>query len=530
MGEIEVSSVTAFEFIWSTAVLDPEKSVTFYKPVGIPRGFHILGHYCQPSDKPLRGFLLVAKETGIQFPKTTEEKLPALRNPLDFTLVWCSNAPSSLEISSGCGYFWLPKPPQGYKAVGYLVTDTPEKPNLDKISCVRSDRTDKCEPHRVTFAVTTGIPGSSFKLWSSRPSDRGMLGKGVSVGSFLCSSGLSIEQESPIACLKNINTVLQSMPNLLQVHRLINHYGPTVFFHPDEIYLPSSVEWYFSNGALLYRKDMPTGKEIDATGSSLPSGGSNDGEFWIDLPIDDLKDYIQHGNLESAKLYVHVKPALGGTFTDIAMWLFCPFNGPATLKFPMIDIPLGCIGEHVGDWEHITLRICNFAGELYSIYFSQHSGGEWIDACDLDYVEGNKAAVYSSKNGHASYPRPGIYVQGSSSIGIGIRNDAVRSNLYVDSSIYYEIVAAEYLQNAIVEPDWLQFRRKWGPSITYDPKTALDNFINAFPSMFQDSMRGWINMLPAELFGEEGPTGPKEKDNWIHDERWRHHDKVSGCF
>jgi hypothetical protein len=348
-----------------------------------------------------------------------------------------------------------------------------------------------------------------------------MLGKGVSVGTFLCSSGLSNGEENHIACLKNLNPLLPSMPNLQQIHALINHYGPTVFFHPEEFYLPSSVDWFFNHGALLYRKGVSKGEVIDETGSNLPCGGSNDGEFWIDLPsYNDLRDFLKHGDLKSAKLYVHVKPALGGTFTDIAMWIFAPFNGPATLKIGIKDIPLSKIGEHVGDWEHFTLRICNFAGELYSIYFSQHSGGEWVDAFDLEYIDGNKAIVYSSKNGHASYPHPGTYIQGSSKLGLGIRNDAVRSNLYLDSSIHYEVVAAEYLENVVDEPNWLQYMREWGPKIVYDSKTELDKIINALPRMLQYSVRNLFNKFPVELYGEQGPTGPKEKNNWINDERW----------
>ncbi|KAL5054885.1 hypothetical protein RYX36_035567 [Vicia faba] len=520
LGEIEVFKVTKFDFIWSSAILDPRKAVIFYKPVGIPNSFHILGHYCQTSDKPLRGFVLVAKESRTCMSGTNEEKLPPLRNPVDFKLVWSSNEPDSLEISSGCGYFWLPEPPEGYKAVGYFVTNKPNKPELDEMCCVRADLTDKCEPYCVMFAVSSRTPEFSFQVWSLRPCDRGMLGKGVSVGTFLCSSGLSNEEEYPVACLKNLNSALPSMPNLQQIHALIEHYGPTLFFHPEEIYLPSSVDWFFNNGALLYRKGVSAGEAIDAAGSNLPCGGSNDGQFWIDLPSDDRRDFVKRGDLKGAKLYIHVKPALGGTFTDIAMWIFCPFNGPATLKIGLKSIPLSKIGEHVGDWEHFTLRICNFTGELYSIYFSQHSGGEWVDACDLDYIDGNKAIVYSSKSGHASYPRPGTYIQGSSKLGLGIRNDAVRSNFYVDSSIHYEIFAAEYLGNAVAEPNWLQFMREWGPKIVYDSKTELDRIINALPHMLQSSMRNLFNKLPVELYGEEGPTGPKEKNNWIRDERW----------
>lgn len=54
----------------------------------------------------------------------------------------------------------------------------------------------------------------------------------------------------------------------------------------------------------------------------------------------------------------------------------------------------------------------------------------------------------------------------------------------------------------------------------YDAKTELDKVINALPRMLRYSVRNLFNKFPVELYGEEGPTGPKEKNNWIQDERW----------
>ncbi|KAG4972817.1 hypothetical protein JHK87_029638 [Glycine soja] len=517
LGEIEVCKVTGFEFVWNSNIGKP---VAFYKPVRIPDGFRILGHYCQPSDKPLRGFVLGVREVETASSETSNcHTLPALKNPLDYMLVWCSNA-GSKELPIGSAYFWVPQPPEGYSALGYLVTNVPDKPNLDEMICVRADLTDKCEPYRLMLDAAPVTPEFPFQVWNLRPRDRGMLGEGVSVGTFFCTSCWNKGEELPVVCLKNLNPVLPAMPRLHQIHALIEHYGPTVFFHPEEAYLPSSVDWFFNNGALLYRKGVSTGETIDAAGSNLPGGGRNDGEFWIDLPSDDRRDFVKHGDLKSAKLYVHVKAALGGTFTDVAMWVFCPFNGPSTLKIGITSRAFSKVGEHVGDWEHFTLRICNFTGELWSIYFSQHSGGKWVDAYELEYIDGNKAVVYSSKNGHASYPHPGTYLQGSSKLGIGIRNDATRSHLYVDSSIQYELVAAEYLGDVVREPQWLQFMREWGPKIVYDSKTELDKIMNALPRGLRNAFGNLIKKLPVELYGEEGPTGPKEKNNWIGDERW----------
>ncbi|CAL9092932.1 unnamed protein product [Musa textilis] len=105
---------------------------------------------------------------------------------------------------------------------------------------------------------------------------------------------------------------------------------------------------------LCTEKGVKVGEIIDTEGSNLPLGGKNDGEYWIDLPDDDRNGIIKIGNIDNAELYVHVKPAFGGTFGDIAMWNFCPFIGPATIKVGMAN------------WEHYTRRISNFTGELVS--------------------------------------------------------------------------------------------------------------------------------------------------------------------
>lgn len=516
LGEIEVIQITNFESIWSCSpLLRKSKGITFYKPGGIPDGFFCLGHYCQPDDQPLRGYVLVVREISVSNdqPDSVSDSL-ALRKPVDYSLIW------SEDSHHDCGYIWLPNPPEGYKAMGFVVTDKPQQPNVDDVRCVREDLTEPCETCDLMLSKDSLFPIEKLQVWSTRPCDRGMFFRGVPVGTFFCSTNSDSDEKLGIACLKNINSSLHAMPNLNQVHALIKNYGPTVYFHPDEDYLPSSVEWFFKSGALLYREGSEKGEAIDYKGSNLPGGGFNDGAFWIDLPIDDdAKNQIKRGNMESAELYVHVKPASGGTFTDIAMWIFCPFNGPSALKVGILNIAMNKIGEHVGDWEHFTLRISNFNGELWQVFFSEHSGGRWVDASELEFIEGNKAVVYSSKHGHASFPHSGTYLQGSTKLGVGVRNDCDRSKMFIDSSTKYKIIAAEYLGDDVVtEPCWLQYMREWGPTIVYDSRTELDKLIELLPFYVRFSVENIFDLFPTELYGEEGPTGPKEKDNWVEDE------------
>ncbi|CBI18663.3 unnamed protein product, partial [Vitis vinifera] len=403
-GGLEVCQISSFTKVWATHEGGPDNlGATFFEPSPMPEEFCMLGCYSQPNKKPLFGWVLAGKDNT--------------NNPLD-----------------GNGYVWLPTPPDGYKAVGHVITNLPEKPSLDKIRCVRSDLTDLCEAD----------------------TDRGA------------------------QALANISSNLYAMPNLAQVDALVQAYSPWVYLHPDEQYLPSSVSWFFQNGALLYQQGEESKPvNIDPTGSNLPQGGSNDGAYWLDLPVDaKAKETVKKGDLQDSMTYMHIKPMLGATFTDIAIWIFYPFNGPARAKVELINISLGKIGEHVGDWEHVTLRVSNFNGKLMNVFFSEHSSGTWVNASELEFQNGNKVVSYASLHGHAFYPKPGLVLQGSGAMGI--RNDTAKSKMVMDTGTRYIVVAAEYLGSAVVEPPWLNYYRKWGPKIR--------------------------------------PTGPKMKKNWDGDE------------
>ncbi|KAL9681273.1 hypothetical protein QQ045_013055 [Rhodiola kirilowii] len=307
------------------------------------------------------------------------------------------------------------------------------------------------------------------------------------------------------------SSATSSVPDLEQVEKWMAAYGPIVYFHPDEEYLPSSVDWFFNNGALLYQQGNEANPvRIDSTGPNLPQGGTSDYAFWLDIPVDDnAKEQVKKGDLRSAKGYVHVKP-LPNDYTDLAIWLFCPFNGPARAKVFFLDIDLGKIGSHVGDWEHVTLRLYN--GTLQGVYFSQHSGGHWVMAQDLEYA-GSKPIVYASRHGHAMFPHGGLVLQGGKQLGL--RNDMDKSDFVLDLGANFEIISSM----GIMEPPWLNYFREWGPKFNYnlvDELRVVEKVLifNKLKRKFEKFVYG----LPPEVLGQEGPTGPKEKPSWNGEE------------
>ncbi|CAL0310287.1 unnamed protein product [Lupinus luteus] len=511
LGGLQVSQISTFNKVWAADEGGPDNvGATVFEPIGIPLGFFMLGSYIQPNNKPLFGWVLVAKDVSLSIINGT------LKQPVDYKLVWSS----ALEMikQDKTAYVWLPTAPDGYKAVGHVVTTTPNKPSLDKIRCVREDLTEQCETYSWIWGPGKDSKLSSFNFFDARPSNRGILAPGVRVGTFVAQIGSSSTSVVSISCLKNnnVNSTI-SMPNLLQIKALVLAYSPVMYLHPDDEYLTSSVNWYFSNGVLLYKK----GEElkpvpIAPNGTNLPQGGTNDGAYWMDLPADPAnRETVKKGDLLSSKSYIHVKPMLGGTFTDIVIWVFYPFNGNARAKLGKLTIPLGLIGEHVGDWEHVTLRVSNFNGLLWQMYFSQHNKGAWYEASELEFQSGNKPIVYSSFHGHATYPHAGLNPQGADVIGL--RNDTAKSDKVVDFGSS-ELVSAEYLGSQIIEPPWLNYFRQWGPTIDYNIDDELRKVEKILPESVRILLETIIKALPSEVLGQEGPTGPKTKDNWTGDE------------
>ncbi|KAG7950363.1 hypothetical protein I3843_13G108300 [Carya illinoinensis] len=481
-GGLHVCQLSTLDKVWATheGGLD-NLGATFFEPSRIPDGFSMLGCYSQPNNKPFFGWVLVGKDDGSS---------GVLRKPLDYTLIWSSE---SSEIKrDGNGYVWLPIPP---------------RPFLDKIRCVRADLTDQCEADSGIWGPGKASYANGFSVYNVRPSIRGVNALGVSVGTFVAQLG-GIASPLSIACLKNAKSNLSSMPNLMQIDALMRAYSPWVDFHPDEEFLPSSMRWFFVNGALLYSKGEESKPvPIEPNGSNLSQGGSNDGAYWLDLPVD-------AGAKE--RVYVHVKPMLGASFTDLAIWMFYPFNGSSKAKVGIVNVSLGKIGEHVGDWEHVTLRVSNFNGELQRVYFSEHNGGTWLEAYELEFQNGSKTVAYASLHGHALYSKAGLVLQGSG--GIGIRNDTGKSKMMMDIGGSYSVVAAEYLGSAIIEPAWLKYCRKWGPKISYDIADEIRKVERALPGPFKSAFNRFVRGLPNEVLGEEGPMGPNMKNNWTQDE------------
>ncbi|KAI9082708.1 hypothetical protein K1719_035282 [Acacia pycnantha] len=92
----------------------------------------------------------------------------------------------------------------------------------------------------------------------------------------------------------------------------------------------------------------------------------------------------------------------------------------------------------------------------------------------------------------------------------------------------FKVVSEEYLGSAVTEPTWLNYRREWGPKISYKIEEELDKVEKVLPTNLRSGFKKLRHSLPNELFREEGPTLPKLKSSWDKpvEDRWEEGSRV----
>ncbi|XP_076934590.1 hypothetical protein At1g04090-like [Bidens hawaiensis] len=512
LGGLKVHEALYFKKIWETHSGGPKGlGATFYEPTSIPTGFSLIGHYSKPNSMPMVSAVLVAKDT------TGNPSHGALKSPIDYTLIWTSKGSNVSQRVDG--YIWLPIAPDGYKAIGHIVTTSLEKPSLDKVMCVRSDFTESTMVGKWIWGHKMGMSSSMVNLLTTKPITRG---RSVPTGMFLARNSWSTHE---LVCLKMVkNDVYSAMPNPSQITTMINAYAPLVYFHPDEEYFPSSVSWFFENGAEVHRHDEPPRAVIN-NGVNLPIDGTADDAF-LDIPSGQASyERVRKGSLSGAVAYIHVKPAQGGKFQI----------GPFTVN-------LRKIGEHVSDWEHITLRVDNFNGALKEVYLSQHARGKWLAPDAFELVNGTRPVVYASLHTHAHYPTPSSHIhlvgklepnvmrmlneefkKMNNSIdapgakfwfhfGFGFRDDAAKSNNVMNIASSYKVVSVG--NNRVGNEPWLDYTGRWGSKRTYDILKEILDIASLLPGIVRNVFIKVMKKLLPELLGEEGPLGPGMQESW----------------
>ncbi len=232
---------------------------------------------------------------------------------------------------------------------------------------------------------------------------------------------------------------------------LAQTYAPVLYFHPEEQYFPTSVQFAFDHSVLEKYNDNgpPTLMDANPTPAELatyavpadPQVNPSD-VYYLNNTLGSTRDdadllaaYV--AGTYAKTVYTHV--ATDGAQTIVQFWFYYAYNP-------------GVWNDHEGDWE--TIAVVLAGGSPVGVGYSQHESGEGVAWADVDKA-GTHPHVYVARGSHANYLR-------SYEGRVGIAGDFVSSAGPVWQPSAYTIVNVGERDAPTPGNEWIQFAGRWG--------------------------------------------------------------------
>jgi hypothetical protein len=278
---------------------------------------------------------------------------------------------------------------------------------------------------------------------------------------------------------------------------LVTMYAPRIWMAEGEAYMPSSVEWAFPEQERYLNGD---GNYWLRTRDSLPEPSSV-------LPF-------FYGDLDSSVIYafwVEKEIEIGDRtqeLVDIVYFVYFPYNRGKEI--------VGTVwGNHVGDWEHITVRLgwsyASDTGWILApklVYVSAHDFGGVYDWASLDKTDRTHVVVYCAWGSHGFWKSAGDHPYHSIP-WLGDLIDECSAGTAWDT--WLSIEAFDYdLETGLggsTWPSWMS--RDFTSPGTGDPSDPASGPI----FRWGNTERGCSDRFGACRL-ENGPTGPTSKGMW----------------
>lgn len=257
---------------------------------------------------------------------------------------------------------------------------------------------------------------------------------------------------------------------------LIQQLAPVIHLSTEENYYPSSVESFFEN------TELRNGYYV--TKQSLGCDSCTDPAF--------LRG--NRPDTASVPVYAMVVQKADGFTTDLVYWTFYPYNNGKRVCVGLYFSGIGCVGgystfgNHVGDWEHVTIRLVNMVPT--QIALSQHDSGATFNWGDPRVqMSGTHPVFYAATGSHGLYPDARRHTYRYLPNGDTLDDDTSAGVAWNTWNNLVEIrrkPSGQYAGNL----SWLNFEGRWG-----NPESGC----------------GFSSQVSGECVLNDGPTGPMLK-------------------
>lgn len=191
--------------------------------------------------------------------------------------------------------------------------------------------------------------------------------------------------------IESVETQGMEVPELTDStkYELLNTYAPRIWWDKDEKFFASTLETakenmtraLSANGYMYYIKELDRPKYMN--------------------------DYL-HGDVNNQKAYAFAVQK-EYKYLDLTYFVFTPYNKAkevAGIQF----------GNHIGDWEHITVRLMNYQENGKNYYrpvlvdYSAHSFRNYVSWDEIETVENTHPVGYTAQGSHGMWKDEGTHV------------------------------------------------------------------------------------------------------------------------
>ncbi len=462
---IEIRNTADFRQTWNDKGSGADDDVALYRPVA-PPGWAVVGDYAQGNyDQPTAVSYLVRGGGDM------------LRPPSGFRKVWDDSGSGADRDGS----VWKPVAPSGYVCLGDVTNGSHDQPEVSDYRCLRRDLATPGKLGRMIWKDSGSGADDDVSVWNINDS------RGMPTATF-AANGSHGPPSGPFYTLEGL---LPPKPAVSAEHKLhlLHEFAPLVWLAPGEEFFPSSVEWAF-----------PHLKRF-----------RHDGRYWLrtrqplSSPSDDSLPVFR-GDLESAPVYAFWVDK--GGYADLVYYFYYPYNRGKSVANTIW-------GNHVGDWEHITVRLTWLRGGDWSlepthVYIAAHNFGGAFRFRAVAREDGTHPVVFSARGSHGSWREPGRHVYKS----IPLLGDLVDECGEGEAWPTWRRVEA------------FDFNARAGLGDSRWPRWMSTDFANPGDGDPADPGSGpiyrWGNPEEGECVAGEcrlndGPTGPISKDVWAPD-------------
>jgi len=290
---------------------------------------------------------------------------------------------------------------------------------------------------------------------------------------------------------------------------LLHTYSPRVWFHNDEAFWPSSVDWAFP-----YQRRVQDGLErhwlftigpLATPSSVLPFfHGCNGASTAMPCTLDEAPVYAYWAKKRSSEYSFD--------YVDLVYFFYFPYNRGKEIAHTIW-------GNHVGDWEHLTVRLMWAYDDLngWSLQptqarLSAHDFGFTYEWDDIPKTDNTHPIIYSAKGSHGLWLEPGEHVYKVIVEGLVNLSDLTGEGTAWDT--WNNLEAYNYnLEQGLAGSTWPLWM-----STDFEDPGACDPTNPACGPIYR-----WGNFeRGCEILGidlgfcrlESGPTGPVSKNVW----------------